>query len=97
MQMRIAVCGLIYRKSLKLNLSEHDSTGKIINMLSNDGTRIEFGFLWISYLIVSPLQGIAIIYLLLELVDLSILSGVLILLLIVPLQSVLGKVLNIYK
>ncbi len=86
-------------KALKLNSisSEHDSSGKILNLLSNDGSRVEMAFLFFSYLIVAPLQAIAILLLLLEMVDISILSGVLLLAIIIPLQSFLGKVLNMYR
>jgi ATP-binding cassette subfamily C (CFTR/MRP) protein 4 len=79
-----------------LNISGTESNGKIINLLSNDASRIEFGFLFVPYLIISPLQAIAIIFLLVEMVDLSMLSGILLFLTVIPLQSLVAKILNRY-
>ena len=86
-------------KSLKLNSKnlEHDSSGKIINLLSNDVSRIETAFHFFPNLFTGPLQVIAIILLLLEMIDLSIIVGVSLLIIVIPLQFVLGKFLNIYK
>ena len=74
-----------------------DQGGKILNLLSNDGFRIEGAFIFYHYLLIAPLLTITTAILLTKMVDLSILSGLLLLLIIVPLQSILGKVLTIYK
>ena len=76
--------------------SEQNSSGRILNLLSNDGTRIEMAFYFIPYLVIGPLLAVAIVILLIEMVDITILSGILLLFIIMPLQSVLGKVLNTY-
>lgn len=53
MRLRLAASGLIYRKVLKLSLKTLDSksAGDIINLLSTDGTRIEYGIYYLPYLI----------------------------------------------
>jgi hypothetical protein len=52
-RLRLASSGLIYRKALKLNINtlQSKSAGDIINLLSTDGTRIEYGVYYIPYLI----------------------------------------------
>lgn len=53
MRLRIACSGLIYRKVLRLSLKTLDSksAGDIINLLSTDATRIEYGIYYLPYLI----------------------------------------------
>ena len=86
-------------KALKLNLMnlEKDANGKIINILSNDVSRIESAFYFFPYFFISPLQTIVIVLILFKMVDLSILSGITLLVLVIPLQSCFGKLQNIYK
>lgn len=53
MKMRIACSGVIYKKlfSLKFSSAENQSIGgQIINMISNDVSRIEFAPYFIAYL-----------------------------------------------
>jgi ATP-binding cassette subfamily C (CFTR/MRP) protein 4 len=53
MKMRIACSGIIYKKLFKLNFSSAENksiSGQIINMLSNDVSRIEFAPYFIAYL-----------------------------------------------
>ena len=76
---------------------EQDSNGKIFNFLSNDVSRIETAFYFFPYLIAGPLQVIAILLMLLEMVDLSMLSGTLLILIVIPIQTFLGKIQTIYK
>nr|UOU03342.1 ATP-binding cassette subfamily C4-4-1 [Brachionus rubens] len=96
MKMRLASSGLLYKKAFKLNMSGADNQlgGQLINMLSNDGTRIEYSVYFIPHLIVAPIQSIIIIFILVETIDVSILSGLVIIVLAIPLQSVLGSAMD---
>ncbi len=94
MRIRLALSGLIYRKQLR---SCENNIGDILKNLSSDAVRIEYGILFIPYIIVSPLQVIAIILLLLKLVDLSFLSGIILLFLTIPLQSIYKERITAYK
>jgi ABC-type multidrug transport system fused ATPase/permease subunit len=64
MQLRISCVAAIYDKSLKLSSTHQDtsqSTGKIMNLASNDVERFLLAALFISHLIWSPIQSIAIL------------------------------------
>lgn len=68
--------------------------GQLINMLSNDGTRVEYSVYFIPHLIIAPLQSSIIIFILAETIDISILSGLVIIFLAIPLQSFLGNAID---
>jgi ABC-type multidrug transport system fused ATPase/permease subunit len=64
MQLRVSCVAAIYDKSLKLSSTHQDtsqSTGKIMNLASNDVERFLLAALFISHLIWSPLQSLAIL------------------------------------
>lgn len=63
---RIAACGLIYRKSLRLSQSAlvEATTGRMINMLSNDVNRFEQSSQMSINLITAPLQAAVVLLLL---------------------------------
>jgi ATP-binding cassette subfamily C (CFTR/MRP) protein 4 len=64
MQLRISCVASIYDKSLRLSSTHQDtsqSTGKIMNLASNDVERFLLAALFISHLIWSPVQSIAIL------------------------------------
>ena len=68
------------------------SGGQILNLISNDGTRIESSVYFIPYLIVGPIEAIVITYIMAITIDVSILSGLVVLLIAIPAQSLLGKI-----
>ncbi len=70
-----------------------DVTGKILNLISNDVLVIDF----MPYLIISPLQTLAVVYILVYKVDLTFLSGLLILIIFFPLQFILAKIFSYFK
>ena len=72
----------------------NEYSGKIINLLSNDATRVEMFHYFLPFLIISPIQAIIIIFLLIKFVNISILSGVVLLLIAIPAQSLSGKILD---
>lgn len=64
MQIRISCVGAIYGKCLKLSSTHQEtsaSSGRIMNLASNDVERFLLAALFVSFLIWSPLQGIAIL------------------------------------
>ena len=64
MQLRVSCIASIYSKSLRLSSTHHEtnaSTGKIMNLASNDVERFLLAALFINYLIWSPVQSVAIL------------------------------------
>jgi len=68
--------------------------GQILNMIANDCSRIEMAFYFVPYLLIGPIQAITIIIMLFTLVDFTVLSGLVVLLFIIPIQSLLAKLLD---
>lgn len=62
MQIRIAVCSMIYRKSLRLSQSAvgETSAGRIVNLLTNDVSRFDWSTYYINCLWISPLLGLTV-------------------------------------
>ena len=98
-RMRNACMGLLYRKSNEIPLSRlnSDATGKMINLIANDSFNIEYILHLLPYLLIAPIQTIIVIYILLNKVNLTFLSGLLIILLFFPIQFISGKILSFYK
>ena len=64
MQLRVSCVATIYQKSLKLSSTHQEtnaSTGRIMNLASNDVERFLLAALFISHLIWSPIQSFAIL------------------------------------
>lgn len=93
-QMRIACCSLIYRKTLRLSMKTAGQTpaGYLINLLSNDVNRLDYGFIFMHWIWIMPLQAVLTCYLIWLRIGIPALVGVIGLLLkTVPLQSALSK------
>ena len=99
MRLRIACCGLIYRKSLKLNTSTLDSkvSGRILNLLSNDAARLDLVVYYLPYFVIVPIQVAAIVYFLIKMVDMTFLAGLIIFLIYMPLQAIMAKIYNYFR
>lgn len=67
------------------------SGGQLLNLISNDGTRLEFSVYFIPYLVVGPIEAVVVTYIMARTIDVSILSGLIVLLVAIPTQSLLGK------
>lgn len=96
MDVRIACCHLVYRKSLRLSKAALAQTtiGQIVNLMSNDVNRFDWLLIYPHFIVIGPLMTIAttlILYYLEEFGN-ECLPGIAILILYIPFQSVLGKV-----
>nr|XP_020732978.1 multidrug resistance-associated protein 4-like isoform X4 [Odocoileus virginianus texanus] len=93
MRLRVAMCHMIYRKTLCLSSSAmgKTTTGQIVNLLSNDVNRFDQVTIFLHYLWVGPLQAIAVTALLWMEIGISSLAGMAVLVILLLLQSCFGK------
>ncbi|TDG43887.1 hypothetical protein AWZ03_009693 [Drosophila navojoa] len=93
MKMRVALCSMIYRKSLRLSKTALGDTtaGHIVNLMSNDVGRLDLATIFVHYLWVGPLQTLFITYLMYLEIEIAAVFGVAFMLLFIPLQAWLGK------
>eukprot|EP00123_Amoebidium_parasiticum_P016908 comp23635_c0_seq1/m.40294 comp23635_c0_seq1/g.40294 ORF comp23635_c0_seq1/g.40294 comp23635_c0_seq1/m.40294 type:complete len:1411 (-) comp23635_c0_seq1:61-4293(-) len=99
MQIRTAMMGAVYRKTVSLSTEAlgQTTTGHVINLMSSDVQRFDnvcvtFHFLWLA-----PLELIVIIFLVWEKVGVSCLAGFSVLLLMVPMQGYAGKFFGVLR
>lgn len=64
-KLRIAMCSVIYRKSLRLSKNAlcKITEGHIINLISNDVARWDSSMVYIHYLVIGPIMTIIVAYL----------------------------------
>ena len=88
MQMRVASCSLIYRKSLKLSQKALTKTsiGQMVNLMSNDVNRFDISVPYFHYLWVGPFQVFITTVFLYRLIGVTSLIGLGIILVFVPFQ-----------
>ncbi|KAK0074938.1 hypothetical protein PV326_012047, partial [Microctonus aethiopoides] len=93
MKMRVASCSLIYRKALKLSKASLAKTtvGQAVNLLSNDVSRFDLTPALVPYILIGPLQTIIITYIMYQEIGLPAVYGVIVLLILIPLQGWLGR------
>ncbi|KAG8452202.1 hypothetical protein GDO86_004119 [Hymenochirus boettgeri] len=93
MKLRIAMCHMIYKKALRLSNSAmgKTTTGQIVNLLSNDVNKFDQVTIFLHFLWAGPLQAIAVTVLLWIEIGPSCLAGMAVLLILMPLQTCLGK------
>ncbi|KAF4008061.1 hypothetical protein G4228_019617 [Cervus hanglu yarkandensis] len=93
MRLRVAVCHMIYRKALRLSSSAmgKTTTGQIVNLLCNDVNRFDQVMMFLHYLWVGPLQAVAVTALLWIEIGMSCLAGMAVLIIVLLLQSFIGK------
>ncbi|KAK5891406.1 hypothetical protein CgunFtcFv8_018661 [Champsocephalus gunnari] len=99
MRIRVAMCHMIYKKALGLSSESmgQTTTGRIVNLLSNDVNRFDEITLNLHYLWLGPLQAMVIIVLLWCRIGPSCLAGVAVLALMMPVQTVFGKLFGIFR
>lgn len=71
--------------------------GLLVSLLSTDAARLDLIFVFLPYFIIAPLQSAFVIYVMIDRVGFSFITGVLILLMFVPVQSILGKIYAVIK
>lgn len=93
MRLRVAMCHMIYRKALRLSnvALGKTTTGQIVNLLSNDVNKFDQVTIFLHYLWAGPLQAIAVTALLWMEIGISCLTGMAVLIILLPLQSCIGK------
>ncbi|XP_071797864.1 multidrug resistance-associated protein 1-like [Asterias amurensis] len=97
MQIRTAVIGAVYRKSLLLSSSaRHNTTvGEIVNLMSVDAQRCMDFCMYINTLWSSPLQICVALYLLWQILGPSVMAGFAVTILLIPINAVIA--INIRK
>ena len=99
-RMRIACCSLIYRKTLKMSKKAAGKTaaGYLVNLLSNDVSRLDYGFIFIHYVWILPFQSAFICWLIWRKEGLAAIVGVVGLLIkTVPVQTGLSRLSSILR
>ncbi|XP_078513731.1 ATP-binding cassette sub-family C member 4 [Lissotriton helveticus] len=93
MKLRVAMCHMIYRKALRLSNTAmgKTTTGQIVNLLSNDVNKFDQVTIFLHFLWAGPLQAIAVTALLWMEIGPSCLAGMGVLIILMPLQTWLGK------
>ncbi|XP_057563578.1 ATP-binding cassette sub-family C member 4 isoform X2 [Hippopotamus amphibius kiboko] len=93
MRLRVAMCHMIYRKALRLSnvAMGKTTTGQIVNLLSNDVNKFDQVTIFLHFLWAGPLQAIAVTALLWMEIGISCLAGMAVLIILLPLQSCIGK------
>lgn len=88
MKIRVASCSLIYRKSLRLskNALAETTIGQMVNLISNDVSRFDFGTMHMHHLVMGPLEMIVGMGLVYKYVGWTGLSGAIFLLISIPIQ-----------
>ncbi|XP_017004866.2 probable multidrug resistance-associated protein lethal(2)03659 [Drosophila takahashii] len=92
-KMRVALGSLIYRKALRLSRRALGNTmsGHVVNLISNDISRLDYAQYYLHYLWVGPLQTVVVTYLMYQEIGIAAFFGVIFMALFIPLQMFLGK------
>uniref|UniRef100_A0A669CSF3 Cystic fibrosis transmembrane conductance regulator n=1 Tax=Oreochromis niloticus TaxID=8128 RepID=A0A669CSF3_ORENI len=99
MKIRVAMCHMIYKKALHLSSSAmgKTTTGQIVNLLSNDVNKFDEVTIFLHFLWVGPLQAAAVIGLLWYEIGPSCLGGIGVLLILMPVQSMFGRLFSKFR
>jgi ATP-binding cassette subfamily C (CFTR/MRP) protein 4 len=68
------------------------SSGQLINIISTDCARVEYSILFLPFIFVAPVELAFVVAILVNTVDPTILSGLIVVAVALPIQSLLGKV-----
>ncbi|NXC60954.1 MRP4 protein, partial [Aleadryas rufinucha] len=93
MKLRVAMCHMIYRKALRLSnvAMAQTTTGQIVNLLSNDVNKFDQVTIFLHFLWAGPLQAIAVTVLLWIEIGPSCLAGMAVLIILLPVQTCIGR------
>ncbi|XP_041974060.1 probable multidrug resistance-associated protein lethal(2)03659 [Aricia agestis] len=92
MKMRVGICSLIYRKTLRVNLRAMSETrgGSVVNLLANDVNRFDTGPLFIHYLWIGPIETLIVTFYIYRELGMPAVYGVCMILIVMPFQTYLG-------
>ncbi|RZC33451.1 multidrug resistance-associated protein, partial [Asbolus verrucosus] len=93
MKLRVACSSLVYRKTLRLSRTALASTtiGQLVNLLSNDVSKFDQGFLLAHFVWIGPIQTAVATYLIYREIGVAAFFGMGFLLSFIPMQIWLGK------
>ncbi|KAJ8948317.1 hypothetical protein NQ317_013654, partial [Molorchus minor] len=93
-QIRTALCSLIYRKALKMTPSalQDISLGNIITIMTKDVSQFETAIWLFNDMWISSIEGLVVCYLLYAKVGVASLAGIGVLISVAPLEAYFGKV-----
>ncbi|XP_011500254.1 PREDICTED: multidrug resistance-associated protein 4-like [Ceratosolen solmsi marchali] len=97
MKIRVACSSLLYRKILNVPITFTDnetSAGQVLNLLSNDVSRIDHAVFYIHYIWMAPLQAFMVFYFLYREVGFAASSGIALQLLFIPVLGLFGSLTN---
>uniref|UniRef100_A0A674EUK8 Cystic fibrosis transmembrane conductance regulator n=1 Tax=Salmo trutta TaxID=8032 RepID=A0A674EUK8_SALTR len=99
MKMRVAMCHMIYKKALCLSSAAmgKTTTGQIVNLLSNDVNKFDEVTIFLHFLWVGPLQAAAVLGLLWVEIGPSCLAGMAVLVILMPTQTMFGRLFSKFR
>ncbi|XP_028992903.1 multidrug resistance-associated protein 4 isoform X2 [Betta splendens] len=99
MKIRVAMCHMIYKKALCLSslAMGKTTTGQIVNLLSNDVNKFDDVTIFLHFLWVGPLQAAAVVGLLWAEIGPSCLAGMVVLMFLLPLQTMFGRLFSTFR
>ncbi|XP_047432401.1 ATP-binding cassette sub-family C member 4-like [Mugil cephalus] len=99
MKIRVAMCHMIYNKALRLSSSAmgQTTTGQIVNLLSNDVSKFDDLTIFLHFLWVGPLQAAAVVGLLWSEIGPSCLAGMVVLMFLMPVQTMFGRLFSKFR
>ncbi|XP_074520424.1 ATP-binding cassette sub-family C member 4 [Halichoeres trimaculatus] len=99
MKIRVAMCHMIYKKALCLSNSAmgKTTTGQIVNLLSNDVNKFDEVTIFLHFLWVGPLQAAVVVGLLWLEIGASCLAGMVVLMFLMPMQTMFGRLFSKFR
>lgn len=99
MKIRVAMCHMIYNKALRLSSSAmgKTTTGQIVNLLSNDVMKFDEVTIFLHFLWVGPLQAAVVVGLLWSEIGPSCLAGMVVLMFLMPTQTMFGRLFSKFR
>ncbi|XP_033954626.1 ATP-binding cassette sub-family C member 4-like [Pseudochaenichthys georgianus] len=99
MKIRVAMCHMIYNKALCLSSSAmgKTTTGQIVNLLSNDVNKFDDVTIFLHFLWVGPLQAAVVVGLLWMEIGPSCLAGMVVLMILMPMQTMFGRLFSKFR
>ena len=97
MQVRVALVSAIFKKSLKLPISNSYSSGQITSLISGDCQRFEDASGFAHYLWLGPLETVLVTYFIYSQISIAAFAAVGILLLLIPLQTSFARALTTFR